>query len=480
MTENSIHDLEERYLALKNRSTTNEWRDVGFLEQKVDTLMDQDTPLAFRIMQRLKNLDPSPERIAKLAKLKEKLTQSSPEFLTASSTHSTNSDNKPSVFMSLSKKMGFETTSLTGDILRKPIVVVVLVPFLIFAFYQIVWASDRYESRTQLIVKQPDGMSTLDPSMALLSGFGVSSGGNDNELLKAHILSNDMMEYLQKEVDLKEHFEDSAYDFFSRLSGSASREDKLEYYQSLVKVENDDVSGVMKILVQGFEPDFTERLAQKIVARAEWYINEIGHNLAKEQLSFVHKEHAIIEKKLQSAKKQLLAFQRQHNLLDPEAEGMALQQISYSLEGEIAVKKAQLRTIQSGMSDNAPLVLQAQAELNSLVKQLESERKRLTHKPSDATDAGNLSVGEILGKFSDLKIDIELALQAYTSSQISLEKSRIEAYRQLKYLVVVESPTLPEEARYPDVVYNLSLFLAVALMLFIIGKIILATVEELR
>jgi capsular polysaccharide transport system permease protein len=480
MTENSISDIEERFLALKKSLSFKKWQNATFLEQKVDNLIDIDTPMAFRIMQRVKILDPRPENVAKLAILKEKMDKDTPEFLTSSSTHPVNVDKKPLVLGVLIEKLGFDTSTWTENILLKPIVALVIIPFFIFAFYQIVWASDRYESRTQLILKQPDGMSTLDPSLALLSGFGGSTGDNDNELLKTYILSNDMMEYLQQEVNLEAHFEDSTYDFFSRLSSSASREEKLEYFQNFVNVENDEMSGVIKIMVQGFEPEFTEILTQKIVARAEWYINEIGHNLAKEQLNFVHKEHEIIENKLQNAKKQLLAFQRQHNLLDPEAEGMALQQISYSLEGEIAVKKAQLRTIQSGMSDNAPLVLQAQAELNSLVKQLESERQRLTNKPGNATDTDDLSVGEILGKFSDLKIDIELALQAYTSSQISLEKSRIEAYRQLKYLVVVESPTLPEEARYPDVVYNLSLFLAVALMLFIIGKIILATVEELR
>jgi capsular polysaccharide transport system permease protein len=92
----------------------------------------------------------------------------------------------------------------------------------------------------------------------------------------------------------------------------------------------------------------------------------------------------------------------------------------------------------------------------------------------------NLSVSQILAKFSDYKINMELALQAYTSSQVSLEKSRIEAYRQLKYLVTVESPTNPQDAKYPEVLYNISLFLVVTLMIFGIGRIIIATVTELR
>jgi capsular polysaccharide transport system permease protein len=75
---------------------------------------------------------------------------------------------------------------------------------------------------------------------------------------------------------------------------------------------------------------------------------------------------------------------------------------------------------------------------------------------------------------------MELALKAYTSSQVSLEKSRIEAYRQLKYLVTIESPTKPQEAKYPEIIYNISLFLAINLMIFGIGRIVIATVSELR
>jgi capsular polysaccharide transport system permease protein len=61
-----------------------------------------------------------------------------------------------------------------------------------------------------------------------------------------------------------------------------------------------------------------------------------------------------------------------------------------------------------------------------------------------------------------------------------LEKSRIEAYRQLKYLVIVESPTQPQEAKYPEVFYNISLFLALTLLIFGIGRIVIEKVAELR
>lgn len=47
-------------------------------------------------------------------------------------------------------------------------------------------ASERYESQARVIVQQPDGMATMDASMALLSGLGMpTSSGSDAELVKA-------------------------------------------------------------------------------------------------------------------------------------------------------------------------------------------------------------------------------------------------------------------------------------------------------
>ncbi|GAC13308.1 sugar ABC transporter permease [Aliiglaciecola lipolytica] len=482
MTEQSIDDVEQRFLDLRKEYTSEQWRDFKMLLVKVEELVETDVPLAYRLMQRVKNLDPSSANRKRLRELKNILLVKHPELMSLSSVEQSRSSQALNKIEDTLLKGKHKLQNSDFKMLLKPLFVFVVIPFLLFAFYQIFWASERFESRTQLILKQPDGAATLDPALALLSGFGSTSFGDDNELLKAYILSSDMIDFLQHKIALKEHYSSNKYDFYSRLSSDATKEDLHKYFSKHVRIEIDAKSSVLSIFVQGFEPDFVNQLAAHIVQRAEWYINEIGHNLAKEQLLFVQKEHQLSEKRLQDAKRVLLAFQREHDLLDPEAEGMALQRITYSLEGEIAIKQAELNALLSAMSEQAPAVLQAKAQLNSLNQELIQQRSRLTKsgKVGEGSENSSVSVSEILSRFSDLKIDLELALSAYSSSQVSLEKSRIEAYRQLKYLVVVESPTLPEESSYPKVFYNLTLFLTIALMLFLIGRIIAATVKELR
>ncbi|MFT6271103.1 MAG: capsular polysaccharide transport system permease protein [Alphaproteobacteria bacterium] len=483
MTQQAQLKLEQRFNDLKASVDSKQWSDERFLIKKVEELESIDIVLAFRLMQRVKNLNPSVANQQKLTELRKQALKKEPELATLSSTESKSRMNLRGNAQSLKAQVAGMLAHPQMAKFKRPFAILVLLPFVLFTFYQVILASPRYESQARLIVKEPNGMATLDPAMAFMSGFGVSSGNTDTELVKAFIYSTDMLSYIDQELSISEHFSSTEYDFFSRLSAQASNEDKLGYFQDRVLVEIDDKSQIVSVFVQAFTPEFSHLVSQIIVARAEWFINEIGHTLAKEQLKFVQQEHALVEKRLKSVKTELLSFQSRHDLLDPQAEGMALQQIAYQLEGQIAVKRTELRTLRSSMSENAPQVLNVAAQLQSMTQQLENERGRLTDQSSSEDmlpEEVNLNVSQILAKFSDYKINLELALKAYTSSQVSLEKSRIEAYRQLKYLVIVESPTQPQEAKYPEVFYNISLFLAITLMIFGIGRIVIATVKELR
>lgn len=446
----STQTPEQRFQQLKQALSAEEFDSIEFLTAKAEQIEAKDSELSARILVRVANLKRqqanaaplSPKAHAKVNKSKEKPT-----------------------FKQL--VLRYKTS---------PFIWLVILPTLIFAFYQGFWASERYVSRAQVIVQQPDGMATMDASMAVLTGLGVSNTGvADTELVKAYILSNDMLVYLNQKLDLVSHYNQTAADMFSRIDDQASWEDIYDYYLSRIDVYIDSNSNIVYIETQAFEQEFAYTLTKTIVERAEWYINSIGHQLANAQLEFIQQEHANIEFKLQDAQTKLLNFQQRYNLLDPMAEGAAMQQITYGLEGQISAKEAELKSLNAIMSSNAPQVIAMSTTLNALKSQLNKERAKLSD-----TENNTMSVSEILSQYTDLKVKMELALQAYTSSQISLEKSRIEAYRQLKYLVVVEAATKPHEAKYPDVFYNIILFGALICMLFVVGRIVVLTVKELK
>ena len=477
---------EQRFLQLRDTLKTEEFNSIAFLEKKAKELEESDPKLSARILVRVNNLNL--QKAKQEEKTRAKVQGSKVVEISSAVAESHHSENTPKSKENESKtiitsvKQYLESPALIASInasikslKQSSFMWFVILPSLLFSIYQIFIATERFESQAQVIVQQPDAMATMDASMALLSGMGVPTGSSDTELVKAYIYSTDMVQYLNQELDLRGHYSQEFIDYFSTIHEGDTREELLAYYQDRIKVIINEKSGVISIYSQGFDSEYAQKLTNEIVKRAEWFINSIGHQLANAQLSFVQGEHETIEKQLAQAQTKLLNFQREYNLLDPSAEGVAMQQITYTLEGQIAVKQTELKTAQTIMSDKAPQVLALQNELNALKTQLKAERNKLAQ-----SGKGEMPVSELLAKFTDYKVKMELAIQAYTSSQISLEKSRIEAYRQIKYLIVVEKATLSQESKYPDVFYNISLFVLLFSLVFGIGKIVISTIQELK
>ncbi|WOH37512.1 lipopolysaccharide biosynthesis protein [Thalassotalea fonticola] len=471
-----LEELELKFEKFKSSTSEKDWESPDFLRDEAIDIENKDLELAYRLMQRALVLRPNGPLIAKKVDEYKLELIDNKSFLFINEKSEQTKAAKEKKFKILSNKRVNNVIANLPDWSKKSFFIFVSLPWLLFTFYMIVWASPRFESQSQLIVRQPDDMATLDASMAILSGLGMPSANTDTQLVEAYVYSNDMLSYLDDTLNLKEQFEDSSYDFFSRLSPWASREDFLSFYQAHVVIEVDDNSSVITVKVQAFTAELALLLNETIVDRAEWYINSVGHQVAREQLKFVQGEHEIVAKRLEKSKSNLLQYQSEHNLLDPTAEGMAYQQIAYTIEGQISARKAELYALQATMSESSPQIQNLKRVITALEHQLESENSRLVG--NDSTTG--LTVGEKMAIFTDYKIDLELSLQAFASSLVSLEKSRIEAYRKLQYLVVVEKPTLPDENKYPEAIYNLTLMGVVLLMLYGIGRIIVATIQELN
>lgn len=455
--------------------------DSAFLKAEIERLMTTEPVIVERLFARLALLNknnPAEQEAIKILKLKWELENTSPSEFAVKSDNPT----MPAPSQSQSSSKESQADRAVTFLKRRAFLVFVLVPVIIFALYLSLFASPRYLSQAQFLVQQNSQTPSFDPTLSMLAGFSGGSERNDPELVKAYIYSADMLQYLEQNIDFVEHYTSDEFDVFSRLSSDATLEERLSYLHDHIEVSIDPTSMILTINVQAFNAEFAHSLNTVVTERAEWFINEIGQNLAKSQLEFIESDHARVENRFKEAQTQLLSFQREYNLLDPEAEGLALQQITFALESQIAAKSAELNALKGSMSDRAPMVMKTEEELNSLRRQLRAERNRLTNTGNEEVLVGENEIGvnDILAKFSDYKINLEFALQAYTASKVSLEASRIEAYQQLKHLVRIQSPTTPEDAKYPRIIYNIALLLVSLIIVFGITKLIIATAHELK
>ncbi|CAM8134575.1 Sugar transporter [Citrobacter freundii] len=330
-------------------------------------------------------------------------------------------------------------------------------------------ASDRYVSRAQLVIKQADQIKMLPDALSML-GIG-GSNHEDVLLVQDYLNSPDMLEKLDKELGLKAHYQSHDIDYFSRLSGDVSQEDFLKYYRDHLSLRLDDLSGVLTVELQAFDPAYGQRVVNLMLKESEGFINKLGHQVALEQLAFVEKEVDRAYQRVQDEKAKVLDFQNQHNLISPESTSTARLGVVSQIESELASQQAQLKQLQSYMKDTAPAVISIKARVEALTEQLAQEKARLTGTDQNA-------MNEVTARYMDIQTQATLAVDLYKSGLISLEQARVEAYRKLKHLLVVSQPTIAQDAEYPRRLYNLATI--GVLMCLMYGLIVmgLATLRE--
>lgn len=345
----------------------------------------------------------------------------------------------------------------------------VLACFSIAVIYFGFIASDRYVSRAELVVKQADQIKMLPDALSML-GLG-GSNHQDILLIQDYLKSADLLDKLDKELGLKAHYQSHKVDYFSRLPDNVTREEFLKYYREHLSLHLDELSGVLTIELQAFDPVYGQRVVSLMLKESEGFINQLGHQVALEQLAFVEKEVDRAYQRVQTEKAKVLEFQNSHHLISPESTSKARLTVVSQIEGELARQQAQLKQLQSYMKETAPAVVSVKSRVEALTLQLAQEQSRLTGADKDA-------MNEITARYLDVQTKASLAADLYKTGLISLEQAKVEAYRKLKHLLVISQPTLAEDAEYPRRLYNLATIGVLLCLLYGLIVMGLATLRE--
>ncbi|MEB3767528.1 capsule biosynthesis protein [Acinetobacter sp. MD2] len=348
----------------------------------------------------------------------------------------------------------------------------VVLPLMIIILYLCFFAKDRYESASVLLVKQVGATASFDASgLSALLGVANTSG-EDTNILKEYITSRDMVEKLDKSLNLRKAFVEKSDPFFS-LTSDAPIEDLVEYFQSRVHVELDEKTMMLQVASQGFTPQFSLKLNQEILNQSDAFINHISQSIATEQLKFAEKQVVESTQKLNQARDALLAYQNKNQMFDPETQAKAVSTIVASLQANLAQLTTEERTLLSYLNPDAPQVVAIRSQIAAVQKQIDDENAKLT---SPNTQKLNSKVAD----FEELKAQVVFATDLYKISLASLEKARLEASRKLKKLVVISTPRLAEDALYPRKVYISVTAFILLNILFGIGTLIYSIVREHR
>lgn len=348
----------------------------------------------------------------------------------------------------------------------------IVAPLVIASLYFVFAAADRFVSESTVVVRQANQDSSAVPGAALLLAGVTPPSREDTLYVQAYVHSLGLLRQLDEQLKLREHYAEATGDPLYTL-GEVSQEEFLAYYRARVEVAFDDLSSLLTIRVQGFEPAFAQKLNQAILAQSERFVNDFSQQIASEQLRFAERELEAAGKRVQEAQGQVLAFQTKNRLLDPLAQAQASGALTAELQSQLVRLETELQGLRSFLNDNAFQVVALRAQIAATRSQLEAERVRTT---SDGKRGERLNL--LAAEFQALQLQSEFARDAYKLALAAVENTRIDATRKVKSLVVIEPPSLPEEAEYPRRLYNLVTLLVLSLLVYATVRLVVATIRE--
>lgn len=352
-------------------------------------------------------------------------------------------------------------------------IAVIAVPMLLYALYLAFIAADRYVSESVIAVRQDSGDASALPGAAmLLAGLG-STSGHDTLYVREFVHSQDLLSKLEQRLKLREHFGATRADLPYRLGASESQEDFVRYFRSRVHVSYDDRSGLLKLRVEGFDPDYAQHLNKAILDESERFVNETSHRVARERLRFAEGELELAGQRILKARNELLSFQNKNKLLDPMLQAQASGVLAAELAASRARLEAELNGLLGFLNEDAYQVKALRSRITALDKQIDAESSRATADGQRGARLNQLAID-----FQALQLQVEFARDAYKLALAAVENARIESTRKIKSLVVVEPPSRPQTAEYPLVGYNLATLLAICVLTYAIVRLVLATIRE--
>lgn len=335
-------------------------------------------------------------------------------------------------------------------------------------------ASDRYVSEAHVIIQQMDMAS--DQPMGLSTLLGMSGGTNrgDQLLLRDHLLSVDMLEKLDAELGLREHYSDRQRDPISRLwFVDISREWFHRYYLSRVSVEFDEYAGVLIIRTEAFSPEKARAMTSMLMEEGERYMNLVARRLAQEQVSFLETQVKQISERVMQARQAVLAYQNERNLVSPQGTAENVFGIINQLEGQLTTLKTQRGALLGYLNPQSPSVIEIDLQIASVTKQITQQQARLT-------SSERQTLNRVIEEFTRLQMSAEFTQDMYKTALAALEKGRVESVRTVKMVSVLQSPTQPQYPMEPRRIYNTAVFIVATLMLAGIVSLLSTIIREHR
>lgn len=309
-------------------------------------------------------------------------------------------------------------------------------------------AADRYASRAAFSIRSNEESAPVEIFGALTRINGTAAA-TDAQILYDFIQSQQIVQQVSRRIDLTGIFARQPQDFLFTLKPGAPVEELVEHWHWMVDVAIDPATGLLSIETRAFSPDEARAIARAVLAESAELVNRLSDGARSDLVHATRRELQEAEGRLRGIRVRLRSFRDHEQKVDPTLNVKAALELIAGLQEDRAKAIIKLDQLTGVLDPQAPQIRTLKRRIATIDRQIAEERARLgTGTPRAGGNSRPLS--RVVGDYEELLVDREFAEQAYTVALANHQQALVEARRRHRHLAVHISPTLSEEAEYPD------------------------------
>jgi len=361
------------------------------------------------------------------------------------------------------------------------LLLMVVLPTGLGAAYYLYVAADQYVSEFRFAVKSSNASAssaTTDLVGAALGQSARLSAFSDNFIVADYITSREAVADLMKTVDLRAIYSNKSADYLSRLDPTVPVEKLVEYWQNRVDASFDVSTGISIVQVRAFTAEESLRVAKALIASSEDLVNRIAERSREDSVRFAERDVKNAEDRLREVTAKLRQFRNVQQTPDLSTSASSTLGLSLQLRTNLAQMEAQLTSLSTHMSPDAPTIKVLKNNIAATRDQLNKIEGELGagSAPGDANPSKE-GYAATLSDYEDIRLELQFAQQSYQNMLTALDQVRSSAMSDRTYLMPYVEPQLAEYALYPERVEDV---LIVFLIAFVAWAITMLTVHSVR
>ena len=205
-------------------------------------------------------------------------------------------------------------------VILRSLFIMVGLPTVLTGIYYGVLASDVFVSETRYAIRTGEQAPAGGLLANMLGPAATTRAGDDASIVRDYILARDMLDELDRRLDLRGHYGAATVDPLSRLGPDATEEEFLEYYRDRIEVQVETGTDITVLKVRAFDAAMAQQIAEEIIEVSERLVNRMSERITDDTLRFARSELSQAEALVRQTNKAVSRFRNQSRSIDPGEE----------------------------------------------------------------------------------------------------------------------------------------------------------------